>query len=106
MFYIINKDKIISYVIAIVTVLSLFLLANTFKPNMNAIETGAKLSKELPIYKVNTEEKKVALTINCAWNDEDIDLVLETLKKHNVKTTFFVVGEWAGRYRRISKENK
>ena len=100
MFYITNKDKIISVAIALSTVLILFLLAATFKQNntLNTVETSASINKLLPIYSVNTEENKLALTINCAWNAEDIDLILEVLSKNNVKATFFVVGNWANKF--------
>lgn len=100
MFYVTNKDKIISVAIALSTVLILFLLATTFKQNNidETIQTSAGSSKLLPIYNVDTEESKVALTINCAWNAEDIDLILETLSKNEVKATFFMVGDWAAKF--------
>ena len=100
MFYITNKDKIISVVIALSTVLVLFLIATTFKQNStsNSIPTANGTSKLLPIYSVDTEENKIALTINCAWNADDIDLILDTLSKNNVKATFFVVGDWASKF--------
>ena len=90
MFYVTNKDKILSVAIAISTVLVLFLLATTLKSNnLNiALQTSASTSNLLPVYNVDTEENKVALTINCAWNAEDIDLILETLTKNDVKATF------------------
>ena len=96
MFFVYNKDKIISVTIALSTVIVLFLLAATFKQNtdINTIETSAEASRLLPIYSVDTEENKVALTINCAWNADDIDLILETLSKNEVKATFFMVGDW------------
>ena len=86
-----NKDKLISVSIALSTVLILFLLAATFRTQNvgTSIQTTAKTSKMLPIYNVDTEENKVALTINCAWNADDIDLILETLTKNQVKVTFF-----------------
>lgn len=100
MFYVTNKDKIISVAIALSTVLILFLLATTFKQNNidETIQTSAGSSKLLPIYNVDTEENKIALTINCAWNAEDIDLILETLSKNEVKATFFMVGDWAAKF--------
>lgn len=101
MFYVTNKDKIISVVIALSTVLVLFLLATTFKQNSlndSAIQTSTGTSKMLPIYNVDTEENKIALTINCAWNADDIDLILETLSNNEVKATFFIVGDWASKF--------
>lgn len=100
MFYVTNKDKIVSVAIALSTVLVLFLLAATFKSNNfnNSIQTSASTSKILPIYNVDTEENKVALTINCAWNADDIDLILETLSKNEIKATFFMVGDWVSNF--------
>lgn len=100
MFYITNKDKIISTIISISTVFVLFLVATTLKTqNMEAtVQTGTNTSKLLPIYNVETEENKIALTINCAWNAEDIDLILETLTANNAKATFFIVGDWANKF--------
>ena len=100
MFFVYNKDKIISVVIAFSTVLVLFLVASIVKSNNlnNAIQTSAPATKMLPIYNVNTQENKVALTINCAWNAEDIDLILETLSKNEVKATFFMVGDWVSKF--------
>lgn len=100
MFYVTNKDKIVSTVIALSTVLVLFLIATTIKQNNigNTIQTSASTSKMLPIYSVDTEENRVALTINCAWNAEDIDLILDILSKNQVKATFFIVGDWASKF--------
>ena len=100
MFYVTNKDKIVSTVIALSTVLVLFLIATTIKQNNigNTIQTSASTSKMLPIYSVDTEENRAALTINCAWNAEDIDLILDILSKNQVKATFFIVGDWASKF--------
>ena len=96
MFWVTNKDRLVSVGIALSTVLVLFLLAATFKTQNigTSIQTSAKTSKMLPIYNVDTEENKVALTINCAWNADDIDKILEVLEKEQVKVTFFMVGDW------------
>ena len=100
MFYVTNKDKIVSTIISLSTVLVLFLIATTIKQNDigNTIQTSASTSKMLPIYSVDTEENRVALTINCAWNAEDIDLILDILSKNQVKATFFIVGDWASKF--------
>lgn len=98
MFYIVNKERIVSCVIALSTILILFLMATVVPANeLNTVETSTRESKLLPIYSVDTEENKVALTINCAWSAEDVDLILETLNNNQVKCTFFMVGEWVGK---------
>lgn len=61
-------------------------------------ETSPKIHfKDLPpspIYKGNPEKPMVTFLINVAWGDEFIPLILETLKKHEVKATFFFDGSW------------
>lgn len=51
--------------------------------------------RELPIYCVETDKKQVALSFDAAWGNEDTRRILEILKKHNVKVTFFMTGGWA-----------
>ena len=99
MFLVFNRQKIISYLVAFTTVAVLFAGAGFFVTNEeDTIQTSAKTSKLLPIYSVSTEEKKVSLTINCAWNADDIDRILDTLSKYKVKVTFFMVGEWVEKF--------
>lgn len=96
MFFVINKDKIYSYIVTLSVIGVLFTFASVM-PN-KTIETASNSTKELPIYNVKTEQKKVALTINCAWNADDIDLILDTLKRNNTRVTFFMVGDWVDKF--------
>lgn len=98
MFIVFNKQKIYSYCVAFGTVVILFMLASAvINQNFDTMVTSGSL-REVPIYQVQTEEKKIALTLNCAWNADDIDSILNTLKKNNVKFTFFIVGDWADKF--------
>ena len=54
--------------------------------------------REVPVYSVEREDNKIAVTFDCAWSDEDIDSILDTLDKYNCKATFFVVGDWVEKY--------
>ena len=94
MFLVFNKDKIMAFVVACSTVFALFLMSSLFATTPEQIIQTSTTQKQLPIYSVKTEEKKIAITINCAWNADDIDKILETLEKQQVKTTFFMVGDW------------
>lgn len=53
--------------------------------------------RELPIYCVQTEEPKIALTFDAAWGNDDTRKIMEILKKHDVKVTFFMTGGWVDR---------
>ena len=96
MFIVFNKRKICSYLVAFSTVVILFAIAFS-TTNGGTIITSSTV-KELPIYNVETTDKKVALTMNCAWNANDIDSILKTLKENNIKITFFMVGNWVDKY--------
>ena len=99
MFLVFSKEKISTYLVSILTVTLLFLgVANYQTRTEKTIETSSNTEKLLPIYSVKTDEKKVALTMNCAWNADDIDKILEVLKSNNVKITFFMVGDWIEKY--------
>ncbi|WP_411675921.1 polysaccharide deacetylase family protein [Caproicibacter sp.] len=52
----------------------------------------------LPIYNVKTEEKKIAISFDAAWGNEETQTLIDILKEYNVKTTFFVVGAWVDKY--------
>lgn len=56
--------------------------------------TNTVNGKELPIYSVETEEKKVALSFDAAWGNEDTQQILDILKEHNIHVTFFMTGGW------------
>ncbi len=54
--------------------------------------------KELPIYCVDTNEPKVALSFDAAWGNEDTGRLLDILKANDVKATFFMTGGWIEKY--------
>lgn len=54
--------------------------------------------RELPIYCVETDGKKIALTFDAAWGNSDTQTILDILKKNNVKVTFFMTGGWVENY--------
>lgn len=95
MFFVFKKDKIQTYIVSVLTVVVLIAVANL--GDTKTVETSAS-TKLLPIYNVKTEEKKIAFTMNCAWNADDIDSILETLKNNDVHITFFMVGNWVDKY--------
>ena len=98
MFIIFNKQKIYTYFISVTMVILLFCVAGVLTNKEQAIATSSTNEKLLPIYNVQTEENKVALTMNCAWNADDIDKILKILEENNVKITFFMVGDWIEKY--------
>jgi len=78
----------------------------TFFPK--SISVFARVDRLVPIYRVETSEKKVAISFDAAWGSDITPKLLEILKKHNIKTTFFLVEFWMDKYpemtRRVAKE--
>ncbi len=50
--------------------------------------------KAAPIYRAHPDKPVASFLINVAWGNEYIPQMLSTLKKHNVKATFFLEGRW------------
>ncbi len=96
MFLVFKKDKLISYIIVLCTVGVLIIIGAT--SNLNQTIQTSYIEKEVPVYCAQTNENKVALTMNCAWNADDIDYILKVLEENNIKITFFMVGNWVDKY--------
>lgn len=71
-------------------------------------EVEPKVSLEqlgnVPIYRGNPDKPMVALMINVAWGNEFIPGMLATLKRENVKATFFFDGSWLKKNTAIARE--
>ena len=66
MFLIFNKEKIYAYLVSVITIVLLLGIATTMG-NKDTVETSANTTILIPIYNVQTNENKVAFTMNCAW---------------------------------------
>lgn len=52
----------------------------------------------VPIYSVGREDKKVAISFDCAWGVEHTDAILKALSNCSVRATFFMVEFWTEKY--------
>ncbi|HEY8892819.1 MAG TPA: polysaccharide deacetylase family sporulation protein PdaB [Clostridium sp.] len=59
--------------------------------------------RKLPIYSVDTKDKKIAISFDASWGDDKTADILKTLDKYNAKATFFVVGAWIDQYPEMLK---
>ena len=62
-----------------------------------AVFTGGTVRK-LPVYSVEREDKKIAITFDCAWGTEHTDAILRELDRAGVKATFFMVEFWTEKH--------
>lgn len=63
-----------------------------------SVITANSGARKIPIYSVERDDRKIALTFNVAWDDKDVRKVLDILDNYGVKSTFFFVGEWVQKY--------
>ena len=70
-------------------------LSGSAAPSSN---TYSKSPKKLPIYCVDTPEKKISLSFDAAWCNEDTQKIMDILDKYKVHVTFFMTGGWVESY--------
>lgn len=92
----INLKRRLSLVTGLTVMVGLIAGLSYLNPDAKSVfETlTAKAERKLPIYCVDTDEKKVAISFDAAWGADDTDELLRILKENDVKTTFFMCGYW------------
>ena len=91
-FIVLNKKQIIFWSVIVIAVI-LFILTSG-----RAVMTFLVGERQIPVYSVERVDNRIALTFDSAWNDEDIDRIISTLKDNQCSATFFVTGKWAEDY--------
>lgn len=99
--FLLDKNKIIKIILVAFLVTSSLVYTNI---NQDEIISIFSVKRELPIYSVETDEMKIAISFDAAWGDQYTKQILDILDKYNVKTTFFLVGFWVDRYPDMVKE--
>ncbi len=94
-FLVLNKKQLSMGIVGLC--LTFALIIGCVKAIPNAVATAGQ-ARKIPIYNVATNEKKIALTFDAAWGNEDTQDLIDILAQYNAKATFFVVGEWVDKY--------
>lgn len=77
------------------------------RETLAAFAEGASTQSTQAIYKVDTKEKKIALTFDISWGETRALPILDILKEKNVnKATFFLSSPWSQRHPDILKRLK
>jgi peptidoglycan-N-acetylglucosamine deacetylase len=93
-FYVVNGKALKS--ITLILIAAFFTAWFLFIENIAQIPVFSTKEGPKAVYR---GEKDLALTFNIGWGDEKAELILDTLKKENVKSaTFFLSGSWAERH--------
>lgn len=100
-FVLLKKRTLISFVLLIVALV--LALTATGVSGSAAVWQG-KTTRKIPIYNVQTDDNKVAISFDASWGAEKTPYILKTLQAYNVRATFFAVGFWAEKYSEQLKE--
>ena len=91
-FFVLRRQTLLLILFGIIVFVGALLLLT------GEIVSASSPTRQLPIYAVATDEKKIAITFDAAWTNQDTDELIEILDKHNAKATFFIVGDWANKF--------
>ena len=99
--FLVLKKSAIKFIV-ILLLISILLSLNLFG-QPNAVVYFGQVPRLVPIYKVDTTEKKIAITFDSAWGaDKTLD-ILSLLKRYDAEATFFLVGFWVDKYPEMVK---
>ena len=90
-FVVLKKNALIKISSLVVFVIVIMALLGTASVSVFA-------KKQVPIYSVETENKQVAISFDCAWGVDYTDKLLSIMKDKGVKCTFFCVEFWAKKH--------
>lgn len=84
----------------VLLVFSLVMVSVMYSTNLrdSSIAVFLNSKRELPIYCVERDDKKISISFDAAWGTEYTDDILKILEERNIKCTFFLVGFWVDEY--------
>lgn len=98
----VEREKLVLFTkVGAIVLTSLALLATSlffYPESSETISSSLINNKELPIYCVEQDKPLISISFDAAWGNDDTAKILEVLKKHNVRATFFMTGGWIEKY--------
>lgn len=99
-FCVLNSKTIFSVILAIVAAV---LLSVSIGGVASAQVFFGYSTRLVPVYEVETTEKKVAISFDAAWGADKTQGIIDILKEYNATATFFLVGFWIDKYPEMVK---
>ncbi|MBE7089443.1 MAG: deacetylase [Clostridiales bacterium] len=91
-FVVLSRKKVIAVISLIV---ALIVLSTIVSVSVISVSSNGR---KLPIYSVKTEEKKLAISFDCAWGTDYTDELLNVMSENDIKCTFFMVEFWTEKH--------
>ncbi len=85
-----------STVIKCLLIIILIIIGITFLNQQ--VLTASGVNRKLPIYSVQTDDKRIAISFDAAWGADNTSKIMDILDQYDIKTTFFLVGFWVDKY--------
>ena len=82
----------------VITVLVMVLLSINYGGGTSASVFFGYAPRLVPIYNVETEEKRVAISFDSAWGADKTTKIVDLIKEYGFNATFFLVGFWVEDY--------
>lgn len=101
---VIRPKRIKQAIIIVTSLLMAVLFGYAERDAITAFSEGAQAPQA--IYKVDTKEKKIALTFDISWGETRAEPILDILKQKNAKATIFLSSSWSQRHQDIVKRIK
>ncbi len=113
--FVVTKRSLLIAAAALVVLIAAFVVALLLKRGAEVpasakvaeeyeVEVLAGKRRELPVYNVERPDKRIALTVDAAWEDDKTPFILEELDRQGIKATFYLCGFWADKYPEHVKE--
>lgn len=96
MLFISNKFKKVLTITCLVTSMLLLSFVN-YQTGYGAVYFNGS-TRRLPIYRVNRNDNKIAISFDCAYGNEYTSTLLYILDEYKVKCTFFTVEFWTNKF--------
>lgn len=90
--------------IALLLIIAIVMLSINFGESAFAQVYFNKVDRKIPIYNVQTDEKKVAISFDAAWGADKTIAIMDILDEYDCKATFFLVGFWVEKYVEETKQ--
>lgn len=78
--------------------LALLVAATVWTARRPEVVAAVAPARQLPVYCVERTDKKIAISFDAAWGNEDTQTLIDILTSHDVRSTFFLVGGWVDKY--------
>ena len=78
--------------------LALLVAATVWTARKPEVVAAIAPARQLPVYCVERTDKKISISFDAAWGNEDTQTLIDILTAHDVRATFYLVGGWVDKY--------